>query len=432
MNGLFDILNTDQGRFGLGLLAAAGPRADGAGFGARLQEAMGTMDAYKKQQLMAQIEKMRMDNAQAEMADKQAQRTQAKQMQDLYKRFATPAQQVVPAIQGDSETGIFPSAGQPAKPAGYDYKGLAGALAAVNPMAALELEQKLVKQGPEFSPEVRYDQAGRGFVVAKDGSVKYLDGIKARDKLEEIRLGDKVAFRSPYSTEIQGSMPVGQSPDSKASNALGWANFGLSRQREAREASAANQPSMVWNSDLGTFVNPKTLQTGMPIGPDGKPMTPGGKMTEDQAKASGWLIQAENAWKNMQGAMASTPGAARPGVGDLVGSVAGMTGAANLLTGKDRQKFNQASSSLSEALLRAATGAGVNKDEAAQKIKEITPQFGESEESVKQKMESIPLYLESLKMRAGPGAKKAEWIIDMSPNGKTSAMSSGGWSVTRN
>jgi hypothetical protein len=45
------------------------------------------------------------------------------------------------------------------------------------------------------------------------------------------------------------------------------------------------------------------------------------------------------------------------------------------MRGADRQKFMQGSSSLSEALLRAATGAGVNKDEAAQKIQELTPVF---------------------------------------------------------
>ena len=39
--GLLDVLNTDEGRFNLGLLSAAAPRADNAGFGQRLNEAMG-------------------------------------------------------------------------------------------------------------------------------------------------------------------------------------------------------------------------------------------------------------------------------------------------------------------------------------------------------------------------------------------------------
>ena len=46
--GLLDVFNSDEGRLGLGLLAAAGPRADGAGFGQRLQEGMGSVDAWKQ------------------------------------------------------------------------------------------------------------------------------------------------------------------------------------------------------------------------------------------------------------------------------------------------------------------------------------------------------------------------------------------------
>lgn len=218
--GLLDVLNTDDGRFGLGLLAAAAPRTDGAGFGQRLNEAVGSVDQFKRQKLLAKLQELQMQEAESSMADKQAQRAQQQQMQELYKRFATPGQAGVPAIQGDAESGILPSAGQPAKPAGYDYQGLAGALAGINPMAALDLQQKLVKQGPKFSTAPQYDQQGRAFILAEDGSMKYLDGVKARDKLEEVRLGDKVAFRSPYSSEMVGSLPIGQSPDSAAGNAV--------------------------------------------------------------------------------------------------------------------------------------------------------------------------------------------------------------------
>jgi len=70
----------------------------------------------------------------------------------------------------------------------------------------------------------------------------------------------------------------------------------------------------------------------------------------------------------------------------------------------------QGASSLSEALLRAATGAGINQYEAEQKVAEITPKYGDSDEVVAQKMAAVPLYLESLKLRAGPGASKASAI----------------------
>jgi hypothetical protein len=86
-----------------------------------------------------------------------------------------------------------------------------------------------------------------------------------------------------------------------------------------------------------------------------------------------------------------------------------MVGTGELALGKfaqspERQNFVQAASSLSEALLRAATGAGVNKDEALQKLEELTPTYFDTEENIKQKLAAIPVYLDSLKARAGRAA----------------------------
>lgn len=212
--GLLDVFNSDQGRLGLSLLAAAGPRMDGAGFGARLQEAMGSMDAYKKQQMMAQIQKMQMENAQADMADKQAQRAQAQQMQELYKRFATPAQAAVSSIQGDTESGILPSQGQAAKPAGYDYKGLAGAMASVDPIKALQLQQSLQKDNPmnkldpkDFTPSslAKFVQSGN-----------YGDLVRM-DKAHVANIGNKTVSMDPFTGQLINSIDNTQSPDNAAS-----------------------------------------------------------------------------------------------------------------------------------------------------------------------------------------------------------------------
>lgn len=46
--GLLDVFNTEEGRLGLGLLSAAAPRSDGANFGQRLSEGVGSFDAWKK------------------------------------------------------------------------------------------------------------------------------------------------------------------------------------------------------------------------------------------------------------------------------------------------------------------------------------------------------------------------------------------------
>ncbi len=173
--------------------------------------------------------------------------------------------------------------------------------------------------------------------------------------------------------------------------------------------------------------------SGLPL-PSKKTEGGGGTATEDERKAAGWLAQATNAYNNMLGAMytkeGKKTGAEKPGV--IESAVKGLPfvgeGSAALARGTDRQKFTQAASSLSEALLRAATGAGVNKDEAKQKLEEITPLFTDDEDTRKQKLAAIPVYLESLKSRAGraapsgyqvPQAPMASQFSVVAPNGQT-------------
>ena len=224
MAGLLDFLNTDQGRMGLGLLAAAGPRTDGAGFGQRMQEGMGSFDAYKQNALKQQY-------LQSQMQDADMARTQTlekikseKALRELATRFASQGQAAIAPLAGDESVGIMPSAGRAAVAGGFDYSGYADALASIDPIKAMEIKKAMRKEGPKFATAPQYDQSGRAFILADTGEMKYLDGVSARDKLEEVRLGDKVAFRSPYSTEMQGEMPIGQDANSKASNAVAWAN----------------------------------------------------------------------------------------------------------------------------------------------------------------------------------------------------------------
>lgn len=164
----------------------------------------------------------------------------------------------------------------------------------------------------------------------------------------------------------------------------------------------------------GYRANPDGSMSFIPGGPADPNAAGGGKMTEDQGKATGWLVQAENGFANMKDAIKNNKSASRPGFNDALANVPsfGAAGAlANAMRGEDRQKFIQGASSLSESLLRAATGAGVNAAEAEQKIRELTPVAGDSDAVISQKMASIPLYIESLKVRAGPGSSKAAKVL---------------------
>ena len=90
----------------------------------------------------------------------------------------------------------------------------------------------------------------------------------------------------------------------------------------------------------------------------------------------------------------------QPSTKEVLAAGLGMPGAAQKAP---RQQFVQATESMSEALLRAATGAGVNIDEAKQKVRELTPQYWDKPSTIQQKLDAIPVYLESLKVRSGGG-----------------------------
>lgn len=222
----------------------------------------------------------------------------------------------------------------------------------------------------------------------------------------EKQLADaRAAFEGNANRKSQQQIAAGHDATSRANN----------RDTIAATKEAARQGQ--YDAERGVIVDKVTGVARPVVGADGKPISTGTpKLTEDQAKATGWLSQAENAWKNMQTAMGGVDAkgkfknqsVASPGFNDALAEVPSLgvaSGLANTMRSANRQKFMQASSSLSEALLRAATGAGVTEAEAAQKIRELTPVFGDGDDVIKQKMDSIPVYLNSLKVRAGPGAK---------------------------
>lgn len=223
--------------------------------------------------------------------------------------------------------------------------------------------------------------------------------------------------------------------NNKTQNDISKGQLGVSRGQLSVSRDRLNfeksQPKGVYDKDNAIIVDPRTGRSIAVTGPDGQPMAGGGgKLTEDQGKATGWLIQAENAYKNIQDAIKSTPSALKPGINDAIAAIPSFglgEAIGNSMRGGDRQRVLQSTSSLSEALLRAATGAGVNRDEAIQKTRELTPVAGDSDAVIAQKMNAIPLYIDSLRVRAGPGAKKADQVLNNRPAPATEG--NDGWSV---
>lgn len=182
----------------------------------------------------------------------------------------------------------------------------------------------------------------------------------------------------------------------------------------------SGQPTQIGSSGQGWPVyrdkqgNLLTYDTnGQPVRYQGavSPKETSGAPTEDQAKAAGWYEQAMKGASDMAAGLALDRTASTPG--PLEGAINALPSVGPTLVNAQRsgprQMFLHGASAFSEAVLRAATGAGVNHDEAVQKIQELTPIYGDKPEVVAQKLAQQPMYLSVLKQRAGralagPGA----------------------------
>lgn len=221
MAGLLDVFNTDQFRMGLGLLAAAGPRSDGAGFGQRALDGVNSFDAYKQNALKQKMLEAQMQQAMEQAAQQKAERARQQTIQQGMVQFFKPGQQALSPLMGDAATGIMPSAGKAAIAPSFDSAGASSFLAQNG-----EYEQalKLMPKPKElqvnkldvkdFTPESVQKFAQTG---------SYADLVRM-DKAHFGDSGGQLVAMNPFTGQPLNSINKTQSPDSKASNAVAWAN----------------------------------------------------------------------------------------------------------------------------------------------------------------------------------------------------------------
>lgn len=183
----------------------------------------------------------------------------------------------------------------------------------------------------------------------------------------------------------------------------------------AGAGSAAGKPAILDNpiNPSGSTQQPAVPPAIIPDGVSGSGGTiPGTQRppTVEQNQAAGLLNQATHAYKNVKKALEDDPSALDPSLAEkAVGSVFGET-AQRYITSDARQRVEQAIKSMAEAVLRAATGAGVNQEEAKQKVEELTPLLGEKAGVIKQKLEGMSMYLNSLRVRSGSAGDFVEKV----------------------
>ena len=240
MSGLLDIFDTMGGQQALGLLAAAGPRSDGAGFGQRLSEGLGAADQWKMRQAKmaqeaqrAKFQEMQMrDYEQKQFMERAAMEQSARKREALPGLFTSPSSGA-PAFNADSSlppemrTGLPSQAAVPARKGGIDV------MAALRAGYGVDEIQKL-----DSLRNVGMDEVARTVDVEGANGGKTVRGLDkfGRPVFDQngyvapvsVNQGNQTTFVKPSAGL---SLPIGMSPTERDASARGWAGNALSRER---------------------------------------------------------------------------------------------------------------------------------------------------------------------------------------------------------
>ncbi|MDH0866610.1 hypothetical protein [Mitsuaria sp. GD03876] len=278
--------------------------------------------------------------------------------------------------------------------------------AAANPYAA-RLSQAQLLRIPVAEAVARQQALGLLGLLSGDETLSQVGGQVLRQQaVEQARQDQSIARQQDKvdAWEAQQAAYAQRAQDQREQQARDQ-DF---RREMAREQQAAN---LAWRREarenrqeplmivVGANGQPQYVPRSQAVGQQPGSVS-AGNASEDERKAAGWLQQATNAYGQMISIYGKNPAAAKPSVKELALSKVSPD-AAYAAMSPERQQFSTAASSFSEALLRAATGAGMNEYEARQKVNELTPRWGEDASVTRAKFLSAQNYIESLKTRAG-------------------------------
>lgn len=267
-----------------GLLGAPRGREFQA-LGQGVQQGLLSYGDAQSQWQKAQQEQMKMRMAQEVFATQQEERqmriAEAKRMQDqqeAQQRAASGAfvggipQMGPPTQQGEMSPSVAPQFNPQAYIQSLVQHGL--------PQEAIAASMKFQPTQKEIKETRTLMQNGKRVTVNiyKDGSHEVLPYAPDAEKAHFADAGSGIVPLDPYTgVPVGTAVTKGQSPDSKASNALGWANYGLAKDRSVREAS----PKPQWDASSGQFVMPPSAMA------PGSATAPTGFVTKPDLDAAG-------------------------------------------------------------------------------------------------------------------------------------------------
>ena len=268
------------------------------------------------------------------------------------------------------------------------------------PIGGMYLKQAMAARDPM--------QVGKAGMITGEGEF-IADPFYQREKQADMLLKRSEYFAKLAETaqtqqeRAQAAELARQSMAEYRRDALGVQRESNQIRRDGQDIQRSNQgpkPQAVQDKD-GNWVY---IQPGQPPVPAGVKGPPKGESqpTEDERKARAWFEQANYAVDNIRQLIAQDPNVLKVPTTEMLAGKSPFfrDEMQSLARSPKRQLAEQAFSSLSEAFLRAATGAGVNRDETAQKMRELMPQWGDSPALVEQKLGSLKVYMDALQGRA--------------------------------
>lgn len=244
MAGLLDLFGGSPQAQGLlaataQILQASGPSFRPSSFGQILG---GGLQAGQEATQLARARDLQFRGAEADLsAQERARAMQEQELAAARSAIRTPGQQAAalpggPTADNAARIGEFQSE--------FDPDAYVAAMMQINPLRALEIKRSLAKSGPEYDtkPQVATDEMGNVFqyLVAKDGTIRKLDGVKPREKLSAVNLGGRTGFVDDYTGNLVSSLDNSVSPDAQLSSWTQQRGQNMTDQR-AREANDVNR-----------------------------------------------------------------------------------------------------------------------------------------------------------------------------------------------
>ena len=202
---------------------------------------------------------------------------------------------------------------------------------------------------------------------------------------QTVDFGGQIYLRDPITNRLSKLGDKTQTPDSQASNRLGWANYGLAKDRLTFDQT---QPKNQYDAERGVLVDPRTgvavpvMQGGQPLGAKQK------DLTDAQSKALLFGTRALEADTILAGL--AKDGVDRPGtiksiletaplIGGGLGAIANVAPTWAGGPSAPQQQVEQAQRDFINAVLRRESGALISPDEFDNARKQYFPQVGDSE-----------------------------------------------------